>query len=205
MLNMTNTAIEWVSRYGEGAILVLTFLESSAFTGLIVPGEMAAVSGGVFASQDILNLHLTVVVSLSGAILGDSFGYFLGRRIGKPVIIKYGKYFLFNEKYYHIVRAFFSNHGGKTIFFGRFASVLRSFAPFVAGIAHMRHKTFLIYNIAGGVCWASIYVFLGYFAGREWKVVHSYLGKGAVIAFIVGVILVYCYFKKKGEILWKRC
>jgi membrane protein DedA with SNARE-associated domain len=58
---MTNTAIEWISRYGEGAIFVLTFLESSAFTGLIVPGEMAAVLGGVFASQGILNLHLTVI------------------------------------------------------------------------------------------------------------------------------------------------
>jgi len=121
------------------------------------------------------------------------------------VIIKYGKYFLFNEKYYRIVRAFFNSHGGKTIFFGRFASVLRSFAPFVAGIAHMKCKTFLIYNVAGGVCWASIYVFLGYFAGREWRIVHSYLGKGAAIAFIAGVILVYCYFKKKGEILWNRC
>lgn len=159
MLNMTNTAIEWVSRYGEGAIFVLTFLESSAFIGLIVPGEMAAVLGGVFASQGILNFYLTVVVSLSGAILGDSFGYFLGWRIGEPVIIKYGKYFLFNEKCYCVARAFFSNHGGKTVSFGRFAFVLRSFAPFVAGIAHMRHKTFLIYNVAGGVCWTSIYVF----------------------------------------------
>lgn len=78
---MTNTAIEWVSRYGEGGIFVLTFLESSAFMGLIVPGEMAAVLGGVFASQGILNFYLTIVVFLSGAILGDSFGYFLGWRI----------------------------------------------------------------------------------------------------------------------------
>src|SRR5205823_14108065 len=100
------------------------------------------------------------------AILGDNFGYYIGRVGGRPFVERFGRYFFIKPHHLNYAERFFVRHGGKTVFFGRFVTILRIWSAFLAGMHHMHWRSFLVYNAAGGVLWATIYGTLGYIAGR---------------------------------------
>ncbi|MCL4537084.1 MAG: bifunctional DedA family/phosphatase PAP2 family protein [Nitrospirae bacterium] len=192
--------IPHLNHWGYYVLFLMTFLETSAFLGLLVPGESMVVIAGLLASRGVLELGDVIWVASLGAITGDTVGYFIGYRFGEGFFLKYGKYFFFKKEYLDEAKGFFDKHGGKTVFIGRFMAWLRAFAPVVAGISRMHYPRFLFFNLAGGIVWATIFSLLGYFVGNSWDIIKIYLGRIGIFGFICGVIIIYLYFlftKKK--------
>ncbi len=182
------------NHWGYYLLFLMTFLETSAFLGLLVPGESVVVIAGLLAARGTLDLGDAIWVASLGAIFGDTTGYFIGRRFGEGFFLKYGRRFFFNKEYLDDTKLFFEKHGGKTVFLGRFMSWLRAFAPVVAGISKMNYPRFLFFNVAGGIVWAVVFTLLGYFVGNSWEMIRGYLGRFAVFAFICSAVAVFLYF-----------
>jgi membrane protein DedA with SNARE-associated domain/membrane-associated phospholipid phosphatase len=198
-----------LTNWGYYIIILMTFLETSAFLGLLVPGESVVVMAGLLASKGVLELGDVIWAALLGAIMGDTVGYFIGHRFGEGFFLKYGHYLLFKKEYLDEAKGFFDKHGGKTVFLGRFMAWLRAFAPVVAGISKMPYQRFLFFNVAGGIAWAIIFSVLGYLVGNSWSIIRVYLGRMGILAFIGGGVTLYLYFvlrKKRrfieGSIGW---
>ncbi|MCL4456603.1 MAG: bifunctional DedA family/phosphatase PAP2 family protein [Nitrospirae bacterium] len=183
-----------LNHWGYYVLFLMTFLETSAFLGLLVPGESMVVIAGLLASRGVLELGDVIWVASLGAITGDTVGYFIGYRFGEGFFLKYGKYFFFKKEYLDEAKGFFDKHGGKTVFIGRFMAWLRAFAPVVAGISRMHYSRFLFFNLAGGIVWAAIFSLLGYFVGNSWDIIKTYLGRFGIFGFIIGAVIIYLYF-----------
>ncbi|MCL4476799.1 MAG: bifunctional DedA family/phosphatase PAP2 family protein [Nitrospirae bacterium] len=183
-----------LNHWGYYVLFLMTFLETSAFLGFLVPGESMVVIAGLLSSRGVLELGDVIWVASVGAIMGDTVGYFIGRRFGEGFFLKYGRYFFFKKEYLDEAKGFFDKHGGKTVFFGRFMAWLRAFAPVVAGISRMHYPRFLFFNLAGGIVWATIFSLLGYFVGNSWDIIKVYLGRVGVFGFVLGATVVFLYF-----------
>lgn len=191
--------VPYLNEYGYATLLVVTFLETSAFLGLIAPGETVIVLCGFYAYRGVLDPWAVGGVSIAGAILGDQVGYLLGRTYGHSLIRRFGKYVLFDLKRMRATERYYEKHGGKTVFIGRFTSLLRSFGPLVAGISRMPYGTFLRWSIVSCIIWGATFTLLGYFFGKSWEVIEEYLGWGGVIAFLLGLGLVFWFLHRKRE------
>lgn len=189
-----NIILPHLNHWGYYALLVMTFLETSAFLGFLVPGESMVVIAGLLASRGVLELCDVIWVASLGAIMGDTVGYFIGRRFGEGFFLKYGKYLFFKKEYLDEAKRFFDKHGGKTVFFGRFMAWLRAFAPVIAGTSKMHYPKFLFFNVAGGIAWAATFSLLGYFVGNSWDIIKVYLGHLGVFAFTFCAIIIFLYF-----------
>lgn len=189
-----NIFLSHLNHWGYYVLFMMTFLETSAFLGFLVPGESIVVIAGLLASKGVLELSDVILVVSVGAIWGDTVGYFIGHRFGEGFFLRYGKYFFFKKEYLNEAKGFFDKHGGKTVFFGRFMAWLRAFAPVIAGISKMPYLRFLLFNVAGGIVWATAFSLLGYFIGNSWDIIKGYFGWIGILAFISGVIIIYLYF-----------
>ena len=147
---------------------VILFLIVFAETGFVVtpflPGDSLLFAVGTLARTGLLNIWLTYIVLLAAAIIGDTVNYWIGHAIGPRVFAKENSR-VFKKAYLEKTREFYEKHGGKTIILARFVPIVRTFAPFVAGVGKMHYSTFLFYNIAGGFVWVTSLVFAGYFFG----------------------------------------
>ncbi len=148
---------------------VILFLVIFAETGFVVtpflPGDSLLFIVGAFAAIGHLNIFVVYAVLLVAAILGDTVNYWLGNKIGAKVFSKENSR-IFNKKYLTKTEEFYEKYGGKTIIIARFVPVVRTFAPFVAGIGKMKYRVFITYNIIGGFVWVTSLVFAGYFFGN---------------------------------------
>ena len=187
---------ENVGRYGYPFLFAVTFLETSAFLGLVAPGEAAVVVCGLFASQGPLSLGPVIALSVAGAFLGDNTGYWIGRRFGTAFLERYGRYTFFNTRAQARVRAFYDRHGGKTVFIGRFLSFVRSFGPVVAGSSRMPYRVFVLWSAAGCAAWGVFFSLLGYFFGESWEMIERYMGRIGVIGFLCGAALLLWYVRR---------
>jgi membrane-associated protein len=154
--------------YGPWLFLIL-FLIIFCETGLVVtpflPGDSMLFVAGAIAAAGAFNIHLMVATLILAAVLGDSANYQIGRMIGLKVFDKPDSR-IFKRKHLDRTHAFFDRHGGKTIIIARFAPIIRTFAPFVAGVGAMRYTRFLSYNIVGAVLWVAAFSYAGYFFGN---------------------------------------
>jgi membrane protein DedA with SNARE-associated domain/membrane-associated phospholipid phosphatase len=176
--------IEHAGRIGHWSYLfffVAAALECSAFIGLLVPGETLVLLSGFLASQGLLTLGDLIIAVAAGAIIGDSIGYELGHRLGRPWLLHYGRWAGIHAAHLEQADAFFGRHGGKTVFLGRFVGFLRALAPFVAGSLRMPYRQFLFYNALGGVLWTASFVLLGYLLGQGWRSAEHWLGRASEI------------------------
>jgi membrane-associated protein len=167
-------------------MLVFAFpaLEASAFVGFVFPGEIAVILGGVIASEGELPLAAVFVAASLGAVIGDSIGYGVGHRYGRSLLARAPR-FIRPE---HIERgvAILNRLGGRAVFVGRFAAALRVLVPGLAGIARMPYRTFLTWNVIGGVIWACGAATLGYVAGNGYKKVEHQISFASYI--ILGLV-----------------
>lgn len=155
-----------ISAVGVLGILAIVFAESGLLIGFFLPGDSLLFTAGFLAQVDILkvNIHLLVLLIFIAAVLGDSVGYTFGRRVGRKLFTRPNSR-LFRQENIQKAEAFYQKHGGKTIILARFVPVVRTFAPVVAGVGNMRYRTFLAYNLIGGLLWAGGITYLGYFLG----------------------------------------
>lgn len=149
-------------------IYILLFIIIFAETGLIItpflPGDSLLFAVGALAGGGLLNILVVYFTLLTAAILGDTVNYWIGNYIGPKVFNKENSRF-FKKEYLEKTCKFYEKYGGKTIIIARFLPIIRTFAPFVAGVVKMRYQTFFFYNILGGFIWVTSLVFAGFYLG----------------------------------------
>ncbi len=162
---------EWLSPdalVGAGllALLAVVFVESGLLVGFFLPGDSLLFTAGLLINtQDVLPLWLVLLTVPMAAIAGDQVGYFIGRKAG-PRIFSRPDSRVFRQEYVDKSYEFFEKYGARTIVIARFVPIVRTFAPVVAGVSRMRYRTFVTYNVIGGILWGAGVVLLGYFLGK---------------------------------------
>jgi membrane protein DedA with SNARE-associated domain len=187
------------------------FAETGAFVGLVVPGETVMLLGGAVAGQGAIDIYLLIAIAWFSAWAGDTTSFFLGRRLGRGFVIEHGPRFGISHERFEKVEDYFGRHGGKTIFIGRFISLVRAFAPFIAGSSGMRYRDFVPYSVLGTGLWASAHILIGYFFSRSIETAAKYAGKGAfllatLIVVIAGAVFLVRHFRvaenRRAAVRW---
>ncbi|MCL5960327.1 MAG: DedA family protein [Chloroflexi bacterium] len=183
-----------MSTWGYLAVFVFVLMESS---GIPLPGETMLLTAAVYAGLGHLSIQWVISLAVGGAIVGDNLGYLAGRVGGYRLVRRYGKFIHLSEERLARVEKFYRHHGNKTVFFGRFFAVLRTWAAFLAGLNRMPWPEFLLFNATGGILWAVIYGILGYKLAQnlpllqnviqDWKIGSVFL---VVVAAIVVAVIV---------------
>src|SRR5262245_1809490 len=179
---------------------VFAFAETGAFVGLIVPGETVMLLGGAVAGQGAIDIYLLIGIAWFAAWAGDTTSFFVGRRLGRDFVLRHGPRVGIGHERFERVEDYFRRHGGKTIFVGRFVSLVRAFAPFIAGSSGMNYRAFVPYSILGTGLWASAHILVGYFFSRSIENAAKYAGRGAfllamTIVLVVLVVITIRYFR----------
>lgn len=192
-LHLDKHLVDAANFMGPWLYLVL-FLIVFCETGLVVtpflPGDSLLFAVGALAANPEFqfNLPLFIVLLIVAAVTGDAVNYFLGYRIG-PKVFKYEHSRLLNKK--HLIRTqhFYEKYGGKTIILARFIPIIRTFAPFIAGIGKMEYRRFFIYNVAGGISWVLIFLLGGYFLGKQVEGYFHYIIVAIVVISVLPVVV----------------
>ncbi len=191
-----------IETYGYAAVFLLVAAES---LGVPVPGETALIVAGTYAGHTHrLNPWLIWLVASAGAIIGDSIGYWIGDKGGYRLARRYGHWVRLDEHKLKIARYVFDIHGPKVVFFGRFLSILRTYAAFLAGTSRMRWSKFLPANAAGGIVWAGIYTLIAYFAGTALQRASGTIDLVIVGVAVLGVAGVLFFVRRKIAVLGLR-
>jgi len=166
-LHLDDHLSQVISQYGVWTNLIL-FLIVFAETGLVVtpflPGDSLLFAAGTFAALGALDLRVLLVILMIAAIAGDTVNYWVGAWVGPRAFS--GRVRWLRKDYLDRTHAFYEKHGGKTIIIARFVPIIRTFAPFVAGVGAMNYGKFLLYNVVGAVLWVGMFVLGGYFFGN---------------------------------------
>jgi len=150
---------------GYAMLAGIVFVETGLLVGFVLPGDSLLFTIGVVAGAGQLNLPVIMLLLICSCLLGDWSGYLLGRRAG-PAIFNRPDSRFFKQEHLQRTKAFYEKHGGKTIIYAKFVPIIRTFAPFVAGVANMRYSRFLSFDIFGGIGWVSSMTVLGYLLGE---------------------------------------
>jgi membrane-associated protein len=190
-----------ISHYGVWTNLIL-FLIVFAETGLVVtpflPGDSLLFAAGTFAALGALDVRLLLVLLVAAAIIGDTVNYWVGAWIGPRAFS--GRVRWLRKDYLDRTRAFYEKHGGKTIIIARFIPIIRTFAPFVAGVGAMSYGKFLLYNVVGAVLWVGLFVLGGFFFGNIPVVKENFtIVILAIIAISVMPIVLEAVRARRGE------
>ena len=194
-----------LNTFGYLAVALFVMIESA---GIPFPGETMLLLASFYAAvSHQLQIPLVIACAAIGAIIGDNIGYYIGRTGGRAFVMRFGKYVFIKPEHLDRAEQYFAKHGDKTVFFGRFIAVLRAWAAFLAGVNHMHWRTFLIYNAAGGIVWATIFGTLGYVAGRFFHdnfaqverlaTTIGWIGTGLIVIAVLAVLIVFRVRKHK--------
>lgn len=181
---------QWLMDYGYLAVFIVVGMES---IGVPVPGETMLIAASLYAgSTHNLSIVLIVLVAAAGAIAGDNIGYLVGRTGGWRLLRRFGHHVGIDGRRLKLGRYLFLRHGGKVVFFGRFVSILRTYAAALAGANHMPFRRFFPFNASGGIVWAAIYGFGYYYAAHLLKELNTPFTIVAIVvavAVAVGMVL----------------
>ena len=181
--------------YTYPMVLALVLLES---LGVPLPGEIALVTAAAYASYGHISIYIVILLAALGAIIGGVLGYLIGIKGGLPLVAHYGGYIGVRRSHIARAHAFFEKNGAKTILFGRFIALLRTWAAVIAGAACMSFRKFVTYNTLGSIVWAIVFGWLGFYFGRDLPLLESYISRasfGLLIALAIGIAVF---------VVWKR-
>ena len=185
ILHMDSYLATLIQNYGiivYAILFVIIFLETGLVVTPFLPGDSLIFVAGTLAAAGLLNIAALFVLLAAAAILGDSTNYWIGNKIGKRAAI--GKIRFIKKKHVERSSKFYKKYGKKAILMARFVPIIRTFAPFVAGIGKMDYRSFISYNVIGGIVWVGSFLVAGYFFGG-FEIVKSNLS-----VLIIGIILV---------------
>lgn len=189
-----------IAAFGPLTYIIL-FLIVFAETGLVVtpflPGDSLLFIVGTLSGSGFLNIWVSYITLLVAAILGDTVNYWVGHKIGPKVFNKENSK-IFKKEYLEKTREFYEKHGGKTIILARFLPIIRTFAPFVAGVGKMNYSTFLFYNVVGAFIWVTSLTFAGYFFGGLEVIKNNfeYAVIGIILISLIPMVIEYVKYKK---------
>jgi len=193
-LHLDEQLAGFITQYGAwtyGILFVIIFVETGLVVMPILPGDSLLFAAGTFAALGSLNIVFLVLLLMAAAILGDTVNYWIGSYLGdRAYNIKWIK-----KEYLDRTHAFFEKHGGKTIFLARFVPIVRTFAPFVAGIGHMPYKYFITYNFVGGITWVALFTFAGYFFGNI-PIVRDNFELVIIAILVISVVPIFIEWQK---------
>ena len=196
-MNILDTLLQLFKSYGYWIVFFGVMLENA---GLPVPGETILLAAGFFASDGDFSVPMVMLIATAGAVLGDNCGYWIGHRVGRGVLMKYGRFMLLTETRFRSMEHYFARHGDKTVLVARFITGFRVFTALFAGASHMRWRTFFIFNVLGAISWAVVMTLLGYFFGKSWDLLEGYIkGAGFVLAGAVIILLVVFQLLKRRK------
>jgi len=199
--SLSDALISLIPIYGPWIIFGIVAFESA---GVPLPGETILVAAALLAATTgQINIVVVVLAAAAGAIVGDGMGYMVGRRLGLPLLRRYGRYIRLDEDRLLIGRYLFFQYGNAVVFFGRFIAVLRMFAALLADANSMPAGRFLFFNITGGVCWACLFGFGAYAAGAE---IYKISGTLSVISLGLFIAAGYALsiFIRRNEVTLRR-
>ena len=168
ILHLDQHLRELAQNYGAwvyAVLFVIVFLETGVVVTPFLPGDSLLFVAGTLAAAGELNIHGLVGFLIAAAIAGDSLNYAIGRYLG-PRVFRFDDSRFFKRAYVERTHAFFERHGGKAIILARFVPIVRTYAPFVAGIGAMRYRRFLMFNVTGAVLWVTLLAYAGFFFGN---------------------------------------
>ncbi|OIO29599.1 hypothetical protein COX93_02675 [Candidatus Nomurabacteria bacterium CG_4_10_14_0_2_um_filter_30_12] len=180
-------------------IFLIIFAESGLFFGFFLPGDSLLFTAGLLASQGYFDIALLILLITFAAITGDQIGYLFGIKIG-PKIFTHDDSFFFKKKYITNAENFYQKHGKKAVLIARFVPIVRTFIPILAGVGKMHYRTFITYNILGGLIWSACITLLGYFLGQQIPNVDKYLIPIILLIILISflpAIFSYIYNKLK--------
>ncbi|HSL24987.1 MAG TPA: VTT domain-containing protein [Acidimicrobiia bacterium] len=173
--------------FGTIGLFVIVFAESGLLVGFFLPGDSLLFTAGLFAAQGTLNLPLILTGCFVAAVAGDQVGYAFGQRLG-PSLFRRPDSRFFKQEYVERAQGFFERHGPKTIILARFVPIVRTFAPILAGVGTMRYRTFVTFNLIGGLLWAVGVTMLGYLLGGLIPDIDAYLLPIVAVIVLLSVI-----------------
>ena len=198
----THTIDGWLSSYGYLVVFLLVMVES---IGVPVPGETALIGAALYAgSTHKLEIWWVIAVAIAGAVLGDNIGFSIGRYGGAKLLLRYGHKIRLDEGRLKIGIWLFRRHGGKVVFWGRFVSILRTWAAFLAGANHMEWRRFLFYNAAGGAVWATLYSVAYYEFGGALRKLSTTIDVTIGVAGSVLLVAFVIWTRRKEDELRER-
>lgn len=168
ILHLDKHLLQLTTDYGAwvyGILFLIVFCETGLVVTPFLPGDSLLFIAGTIAGAKLLDPLVLMALLSIAAIVGDSLNYFIGRKLGPAVFNRPDARFL-KQAYLHKTQQFYEKHGGKTIIIARFIPIIRTFAPFVAGVGSMRYSRFITFNIVGGITWVVLFISAGYFFGE---------------------------------------
>lgn len=181
-------------------MVAIVYAENAILLGFILPGDSLLFTLGVVAANGKINLYVLIAVLFVAAIAGDSTGYYLGKRTGPRIFSRPDSRF-FKQEYVRRTQAFFEKYGGKTIMIARFIPVVRSFAPFMAGVGNMPYHTFILFNVVGSFLWVVGLTMLGYTLGNVPWVKENFEKAILLVVFLsfVPAIIEFILHKRRSK------
>lgn len=180
--------------YGYALLFGIVFAETGLLVGFFLPGDSLLFTVGVVAGAGHLDVVAIIVLLIVAAIVGDGVGYLLGRNAG-PLVFSRPDSRWFKKEYLDQTRKFYEKHGGKTIIYARFVPIIRTFAPFVAGVGNMSYRRFLSFNVFGGIGWVVLLTMMGYYLG-DYDLVRKNFEKVILAIVLVSVLPILIEFFK---------
>lgn len=187
-LHIDRYLVDIVTQYGAwtyGILFLVIFMETGLVVTPFLPGDSLIFAAGALAAGGNMSIVLLYLLLVVAATLGDTVNYWIGHFIGPKAFE--GEHKFLKKEHLHKAQAFYEKHGGHAIVLARFVPIVRTFAPFVAGVSKMSYKHFIIYNVLGGVLWVSLFLFTGFFFGNLPFFKHNF---EYVILIIVAISLV---------------
>jgi membrane-associated protein len=182
--NLLNLGGPWWVSYCILATII--FAETGLLVGFFLPGDSLLFSAGFLASSGLLNIVGLIILLCVAAIVGDALNYYLGLQAGEHVFEK-GRLWFVKHSHLMAAKAFYDKHGGKAIVLARFVPLVRTFTPFVAGVARMRYRDFVFYNVVGGIGWVTSMSLAGYFLGSI-PIIQRHFEKVVILIIVISVL-----------------
>ncbi|HNC41259.1 MAG TPA: DedA family protein [Nitrosomonas sp.] len=199
MSEIINWIVETVGMLGYAGIVIMMFLESSFVP---FPSEVVMIPAGYLAFKGEMNLMIAILCGIVGSLSGALFNYYLAIKLGRPLLIRYGTYVMFNEDTLSRMENFFNRHGHISTFIGRLIPVIRQYISLPAGLANMNLVIFSLYTSLGAGIWVIILALLGYYIGENEVLIKAYLHNIIVVLLlfcIIGATLYYWRYQKKQK------
>jgi membrane protein DedA with SNARE-associated domain len=200
MHELIQSLLNTLNAMGYPGIFILMAMESSVIP---VPSELVMPPAGYLAHEGKMNIWGVILMGTLGSLAGAYANYFVSRWLGRPLVLKYGKYVWISEKKFEKVERFFLKHGEISTFIGRLLPVVRHLISIPAGIARMNHLRFSLYTLAGAGLWCTILTWIGYFIGKEQELILKYSHQAVIGVVVFSAVLVVVYVwrqkSKKGK------